>query len=89
MYAMRTLPIVRILIDQTGLGRNLAENIVKLWPLKVAGVDFTQAAKQMWASDLKKPMQTLRSGFPRSGHRLSASFRQTCCQWDAVEIRGG
>lgn len=64
MYAMRTLPIVRLLIDQTGLGRNLAENIVKIWPLKVAGVDFTQAAKQMWASDLKKLIQTLRIRIP-------------------------
>ena len=64
MYAMRSLPIVRLLIDQTGLGRNLAENVVKLWQYKTAGVNFTQAGKQMWASDLKKGIQTLAVRIP-------------------------
>ena len=64
LYAMRSLPIVRLLIDQTGLGRNLAENIVKLWQYKTAGVNFTQAGKQMWATDLKKAVQTLAVRIP-------------------------
>ncbi len=63
-YAMRVLPVVRLLIDQTGLGRNLAENVVKAWPYKSAGVNFTQASKQMWASDLKKSLQGLAVRIP-------------------------
>ena len=64
LYAMRSLPIVRILIDQTGLGRNLAENIVKVWQYKTAGVNFTQAGKQMWATDLKRVIQGLALRIP-------------------------
>lgn len=90
-YALRSLPIVRLLIDQTGLGRNMAENIVKLHPLKAAGVTFTQASKHLWASELKKMIQTLRVRIPpdrRLAYQLHSVKRVvsgTLLKFDAID----
>src|SRR5262249_455582 len=37
------LPVHKLLIDQNGIGRNLAESAAKAFPSKVFGVDFTNA----------------------------------------------
>lgn len=50
---MEKLPILKMYIDRTGLGRNLAENAQKEFPIKIEGVDFTNATKALWATDAK------------------------------------
>jgi phage FluMu gp28-like protein len=47
------LPIQKMLIDRSGIGRNLAENIEGRFGSRVEGVDFTASSKTMWATDAK------------------------------------
>lgn len=90
-YALKRLPVVRALIDQTGLGRNLAENLIKLWPYKVVGVNFAQASKHFWAAELKKGLQTLRVRIPldrRLAYQLHSVKRivsGTLLKFDAID----
>ena len=90
-YAMRRLPIVRAMIDQTGLGRNLAENLIKIWPLRIAGVNFTQANKHFFAAELKKGLQTLKIRIPidrRLAYQLHSVKRVvsgTILKFDAID----
>jgi phage FluMu gp28-like protein len=58
------LPVVKLLIDQNGIGRNLAENLAKDYPGKVEGADFTNATKQVWATDAKMLAQQRRTPLP-------------------------
>jgi phage FluMu gp28-like protein len=46
------LPISQVLIDQNGLGGQLAENLSNITG-KVHGVDFTNATKELWAVDAR------------------------------------
>ncbi|HEX8684227.1 MAG TPA: hypothetical protein VF707_18030 [Ardenticatenaceae bacterium] len=62
--ALRELPIARMLVDQTGIGRNLAETMRRRFPAKVAGVDFTLGTKQLWATDAKMLLQQQRAPLP-------------------------
>lgn len=52
-YALQTLPIVSLMIDQNGIGNNLAENSMKAFPSKAVGVNFTNATKAYWAGNMK------------------------------------
>jgi phage FluMu gp28-like protein len=61
---LKMLPVVKMLIDRNGIGRNLAENMVKKYPGKVEGVDFTNATKQLWATDIKMLFQQKRVPIP-------------------------
>lgn len=61
---MTQLPVKKMLIDQTGIGRNLAENGAKKFPGKVEGVDFTNATKALWASNAKMVMQQRKAPIP-------------------------
>lgn len=61
---LKTLPVTRMLIDQNGIGRNLAENLSKLFPTKAQGVDFTNATKQVWATDAKMLIQQKKTPLP-------------------------
>lgn len=63
-YALRRLPIVKGLLDQSGIGRNLAEKAMKLFPSKVEGVDFTLASKTAWATEVKMLVQQKRTPIP-------------------------
>ncbi len=63
-YALQQLPIVGLLIDQNGIGRNLAENLEKMFPGKVAGVDFTNQSKLLWATDAKTLIQQRKTPLP-------------------------
>lgn len=58
------LPAVAILIDQNGLGRNLAENAAAKYPTKVQPVDFTNESKRQWATDAKTLIQQHRTPLP-------------------------
>lgn len=63
-YAMQKLPIIGLLVDQNGIGRNLAENLEKMFPGRVAGVDFTHQSKLLWATDAKMLIQQRRTPLP-------------------------
>ena len=62
--AMESLPILKILIDQNGIGRNLAESVEKRFPIKAEGVDFTNPNKRLWATDGKMLFQQRRAPIP-------------------------
>lgn len=63
-YALHKLPVVGLLIDQNGIGRNLAENLETMFPGKVAGVDFTNPSKLLWATDAKTLIQQRKTPLP-------------------------
>lgn len=64
MNVMSQLPVKKLLIDQTGIGRNLAENATKKFHQKVEGVDFTNATKALWAGNTKMVMQQRKAPIP-------------------------
>lgn len=51
------LPIVQLLIDQSGIGRDLAEKVAAVHPSKAQGVDFTNNSKELWAVESKVQFQ--------------------------------
>ena len=55
--ALKVLRCPKFLIDQNGLGMQLAENAMKQFPVRVEGVDFTNASKELWAVELKVRIQ--------------------------------
>ncbi len=59
-----TLPITKFLSDQNGLGRQLAENAEKKFPVKFEGVDFTNSTKELWATHAKMVFQKRRTKIP-------------------------
>jgi phage FluMu gp28-like protein len=61
---LRKLPIQKMFIDRTGMGRNLAENMEKKFGGKVEGVDFTSGTKTLWATDAKMLIQQRRTPMP-------------------------
>lgn len=61
---MDKLPILKMLIDRNGLGMQLAENAAKKYPGKCEGVDFTNATKQLWATDGKMLIQQKKTPLP-------------------------
>ena len=64
MTVMSQLPVKKMLVDQTGIGRNLAENAAKQFPQKVEGVDFTNATKALWAGNTKMVFQQRKAPIP-------------------------
>lgn len=65
-YAIEKLPIIRVLVDQNGIGRNIAENLWKRYSAKVEGVDFGAATKQLWATDAKMMTQQKKAVIPNN-----------------------
>lgn len=63
-YALKRLPVAIVLIDQNGIGRNLAETAAAAYPVRVVGVDFTNATKTLWATDAKMLIQNRRTPLP-------------------------
>jgi phage FluMu gp28-like protein len=55
--ALTSLPIAQLLIDQNGLGMQLAEQLSGLHGARAQGVDFTNASKELWAVEMKVRMQ--------------------------------
>jgi phage FluMu gp28-like protein len=58
------LPIARLLIDKTGLGFNLAEDMERAFPSKAQGVVFTGPSKQLWVTDGKMLCQQRKVSIP-------------------------
>ena len=52
---LQILPVSALLIDQNGLGMHLAENLNR--DTCAQGVDFTNATKSLWATELKIQME--------------------------------
>jgi phage FluMu gp28-like protein len=63
-YAIQKLPIIKLLIDRNGIGRNLAENAEKAHPGKCEGVDFTNTNKMLWATEAKMLIQKRKTPLP-------------------------
>jgi phage FluMu gp28-like protein len=55
-YLLGTLPIARLSIDRSGIGMNLAENLSRDYP-QVVPENFTNEAKERWATDFKILLQ--------------------------------
>jgi phage FluMu gp28-like protein len=55
--AMDALPVASMLIDQNGLGMQLAEEAATAFGARAQGVDFTNATKELWAVNIKVQMQ--------------------------------
>lgn len=58
------LPVTEFLIDQNGIGRNLAESAKNRFPTKVQPVDFTNETKRIWATDAKMLIQQHKTPIP-------------------------
>lgn len=54
---LERLPVTQMLIDQNGLGMQIAEQLMARHRSRVQGVDFTNASKELWAVELKVQMQ--------------------------------
>lgn len=57
LAVLNYLPILVMLIDRNGIGRNLAENAEEACPVVVHGMDFTNQSKQAFATDAKMLIQ--------------------------------
>ena len=64
LYVLRRLPVAIMLIDQNGIGRNLAESAASAFPVRVQPVNFTNATKTQWATDAKMLIQNHRTPLP-------------------------
>jgi len=66
LFALLTiLPVVRLSIDNTGIGMNLAEDVEAEFPAVVVREDFTAAVKEVWCTDFKIGLQKKRIRIPR------------------------
>lgn len=64
LLVLSALPVRAMLIDRNGIGRNLAEDAAKQYPVKVQPVDFTNATKALWATDAKMLIQQHKTPLP-------------------------
>lgn len=58
------LPVVKMFIDQTGIGMQLAETMANRYPVRVEGVTFTNPSKALWAGNAKQLTQQRRAPIP-------------------------
>lgn len=58
------LPVVRMLVDNSGLGMQLAEQLEAFYPGKVEGVTFSNADKIAWAVDARMLVQKQKVAVP-------------------------
>jgi hypothetical protein len=59
------LPVARLSIDRSGIGMNLAENLARDFP-QVVAENFTNEAKERWATDFKILLQRREVALPRN-----------------------
>lgn len=64
MQIMHSLPVVIMLIDQNGIGMQLAENLANAYPIRVQPAVFNNASKALWATDAKMLIQKHRTPLP-------------------------
>lgn len=58
------LPFTRVLVDQTGLGSQLAENLRGATGGIARGVDFTNPAKELWAVEARIKAERIQAPLP-------------------------
>lgn len=63
-WALSRLPITRMLIDRTGIGRHIAENLQRRFPGVAQGVDFTNPTKELWATRARMVLQQRKAPLP-------------------------
>lgn len=59
---IQRLPFTKVLIDQNGIGAQLAENLGRITGRRAEGVDFTNPNKELWA--IESRIQTERGNTP-------------------------
>ena len=59
-----SLPLTKVLIDRNGLGRQMAEKAEQTFPSKAQGADFTNATKELWATNAKMLFQQRKTQIP-------------------------
>jgi phage FluMu gp28-like protein len=64
-HVLKSLPVARMLVDQNGIGNNLAENLRKMFPAKAQGVTFSLETKKLWATDAKMLVQQHKTPLPQ------------------------
>jgi len=62
---LEVLPVARLSIDRSGIGMNLAENLARDFP-QVVAENFTNEAKERWATDFKILLQRREVVLPRN-----------------------
>ena len=62
---IEVLPVARLSIDRSGIGMNLAENLARDFP-QVVPENFTNEAKERWATDFKILLQRREVVLPRN-----------------------
>lgn len=62
---LESLPVARLSIDRSGIGMNLAENLARDFP-QVVPENFTNEAKERWATDFKILLQRREVVLPRN-----------------------
>ena len=62
--ALDMLPVTKFLIDQNGLGMQIAEQLNKTHGARAEGVNFTNETKELWSVELKVQMQRGRVPIP-------------------------
>lgn len=65
-YALDRLPVTALLIDQNGIGMQLAETLSARFPTRAQGVDFTNPSKELWAVETKLQFQRGKVPIPLS-----------------------
>jgi phage FluMu gp28-like protein len=63
-YTLNRLNVAKVLIDDTGLGMQLAETLSKEYPIVVEGITFTNASKLLLATNSKMLIQQGRTPLP-------------------------
>ncbi|WP_254360521.1 phage terminase large subunit family protein [Corallococcus exiguus] len=61
---LSVLPVARLSVDRSGIGMNLAENLARDFP-QVVAENFTNEAKERWATDFKILLQRRDVTLPR------------------------
>jgi phage FluMu gp28-like protein len=62
--ALDVLPVTKFLIDQNGLGMQLAEQLNQVHGERAEGVNFTNETKELWSVELKVQVQRGRVPIP-------------------------
>lgn len=62
--ALDVLPVTKFLIDQNGIGMQIAEQLMQSHGERAEGVNFTNESKELWAVELKVQMQRGRVPLP-------------------------